>query len=140
MALIADSGAIVALYDRRDPHHRTMTQAFQENRAPALLPVLTLPEIDFLLGRGIGAAAQAAFLNDLRAGAYTRVALVDEDLEGAAELASTYGDLGIGLVDASVIAAAERLGVTRIATLDQRHFRSIRPRGGKPFTLVPWDE
>jgi hypothetical protein len=34
--------------------------------------------------------------------------------------------LGLGTVDASVIAVAERLGVTIIATLDRRYFSVVR--------------
>jgi hypothetical protein len=36
------------------------------------------------------------------------------------ELVETYEDLGLGTVDASVIAVAERHGATIIATLDRR--------------------
>jgi predicted nucleic acid-binding protein len=48
-----------------------------------------------------------------------------------------YADLPLGLVDASVIAVAERLGADAIATLDRRHFSVVRPRGIEAFTLLP---
>ena len=41
------------------------------------------------------------------------------------------------MVDASVVALAERRGLEVIATLDQRHFRAVRPRHVPAFTLVP---
>jgi predicted nucleic acid-binding protein len=41
------------------------------------------------------------------------------------------------MVDASVVALAERRGLDVIATLDQRHFRAVRPRHVAAFTLVP---
>lgn len=53
------------------------------------------------------------------------------------ELIDTYHDLGLGLVDASVVAVAERLGITQIATLDHRHFRVVRPRHIDAFELLP---
>ena len=57
-----------------------------------------------------------------------------------AEIASESADAGLGLVDASLIALAERLETERIATLDERHFRTVRPRTrGASFVLLPAD-
>lgn len=49
----------------------------------------------------------------------------------------TYADLGLGLVDASVIAIAERLKVTTIATLNHRDFTVVRPAHCEAFELLP---
>lgn len=38
---------------------------------------------------------------------------------------------------ASVVAVAERLGLTEIATIDRRHFSVVRPRHIDAFTLLP---
>lgn len=54
-----------------------------------------------------------------------------------AELVTEYADLGLGTTDASVIAIAERLGVSEVATLDHRHFTVVRPRHTRAFTLLP---
>lgn len=54
-----------------------------------------------------------------------------------AQLVVVYRDLPLGAVDASVVAAAERLGATDVATLDRRHFGVVRPRHVDPFTLLP---
>jgi predicted nucleic acid-binding protein len=48
-----------------------------------------------------------------------------------------YVDLPLGMADASVVAAAERLGATEIATLDQHHFSVVRPRHVESLALVP---
>jgi predicted nucleic acid-binding protein len=40
-------------------------------------------------------------------------------------------------VDASIVAAAERLDITEIATLDRRHFAIVRPHDAEAFTLLP---
>ena len=46
----------------------------------------------------------------------------------------------IGLADGSLLALAARLETTRIATLDERHFRAVRPLAGEAaFTLLPAD-
>jgi len=59
------------------------------------------------------------------------------DFERIAELVTTYRDLPLGTVDAAVVAAAERLEVSQIATLDRRHFSVVRPRHIEAFELVP---
>jgi len=59
------------------------------------------------------------------------------DLERTAELVGQYRDLPLGTVDASVVAAAERLDIHTIATLDRRHFGVVRPRHVEAFELVP---
>jgi predicted nucleic acid-binding protein len=37
------------------------------------------------------------------------------------------------------MATAERLGIRRILTVDERHFRVVRSADGKPFQLLPAD-
>ena len=54
-----------------------------------------------------------------------------------AGLVDTYADFPLGTTDASVIAVAERLGVTDVATLDHRHFDAVRPRHADSFILLP---
>ena len=55
------------------------------------------------------------------------------------EVAERYGDLGLGLTDATLVALAARLGTDRIATFDERHFRTVRTLGGGSFILLPMD-
>jgi hypothetical protein len=65
----------------------------------------------------------------LIAGGELEVAGLDrEDWQRIAELVTTYASLRLGGTDASVITLAERLGTTRIATLNHRHFAVVRPR------------
>jgi predicted nucleic acid-binding protein len=55
--------------------------------------------------------------------------------------AQRYESIGLGLTDASLIALAAQLDTQRIATLDERHFRAVRPHGdgATGFTLLPVD-
>ena len=49
--------------------------------------------------------------------------------------------LEVGLADASLVALAAHIGSTRVATLDEAHFRQLEPLGGaKAFTLLPADD
>jgi uncharacterized protein len=54
-----------------------------------------------------------------------------------AELVDTYGGLPLGTTDASVVAVAERLKLTDVATLDRRHFTVVRPSHVNSLTLLP---
>jgi predicted nucleic acid-binding protein len=52
-------------------------------------------------------------------------------------LVAIYQDLPLGTADASVVACAERLGITEVATVDFRHFTVARPIHTAAFTLLP---
>ena len=90
-----------------------------------------------MLNRELGPAAEATFVRGVAQGDFELVHLTTADLVRVAELIEQYDDLPLGTTDASVIAVAERLNVTEIATLDRRHFTVVRPRHVTAFTLVP---
>jgi hypothetical protein len=94
-----------------------------------------LPEIDYLLGRHVSERARRLFGDDLAAGAFRVEWGEPADLERAAELDRRYAKLRLGVVDAVVMAVAERLGADAIATLDRRHFGAVTLRGSP--RLVP---
>ena len=62
MAIVADSGALYALYDKRDRNHRAVREALQAEDGPILIPAALLSEIDYLLRVRIGFAAEHASL------------------------------------------------------------------------------
>jgi hypothetical protein len=47
-----------------------------------------------------------------------------------------FAGLRLGMVDASVVALAELLGVYPLATRDVRHFAAVRLASGRTFDLV----
>lgn len=77
------------------------------------------------------------FVEDIARGAYRLEHLTTDDLIRVAELEATYSDLDLGMVDASVITVCEKLGEKKVATLDQRHFRAVRPRHCDYLQLLP---
>jgi predicted nucleic acid-binding protein len=101
------------------------------------LPAPILTEVCYLLERERGAAVEAAFLRSVRDEIFTLVAITREDLDRMAELVETYSSLPLGAADASVIAVAERLKLTEVATLDRRHFTVVRPNHVNALTLLP---
>ena len=87
----------------------------------------------------LGIRAELDFIDDIRDGAFTLEPCLPEDLARCAALIEMYRDLDLGLADACVIACAERLGILRILTVDERHFRGVRTARGKPLVLLPAD-
>jgi uncharacterized protein len=77
------------------------------------------------------------FLGDLAAGTFAIEPVPAGDWLRIAELVATYRDLPLGTVDASIVATAERLAISDIATVDRRHFGVVRPAHADGFTLHP---
>lgn len=99
--------------------------------------MLVITEVAYLLATRLGWEAEARFLGDLASGALVLEPVHPADPLRMVELVAQYHDLPLGSVDASVVAAAERLGVTEIATVDRRHFSVVRPRHASAFDIQP---
>ena len=82
-------------------------------------------------------AVEAAFLEALARGELIVEATTAQDFARMADLVRQYADFPLGTADASVIAVAERLGATHVATIDHRHFRAVRPAHCAAFELLP---
>lgn len=135
--IVVDAGVLYAGADQDDRHHRACAELLDTHPGPLLVPVPVIAEAAWLIEARLGPGSEAAFLRSLSAGELSRVDLVDVDWDRAVELIETYHDLGLGVVDASVIAVAERLGVHTLATTNRRDFAVVRPRHGDAFELVP---
>jgi predicted nucleic acid-binding protein len=127
--IVADTGAIVALIDADDDLHETFRGVFDSDRDAWLLPWAILPEVDYLLSKYVGSAAEEAFVYDIAQGLYRIEWGNEADLRRAHELARRYRDLSLGLVDAVVMAVAERKNAEAIATTDERDFGAVEIRG-----------
>lgn len=131
--IIADTGAILALIDADDRSHPVLRELWERDPGAWILPWAILPEVDHLLGRHLGAEVQLAFLADLVERRWTVEWGDVTVLARARELSDQYRDLRMGMVDAVVMAMAERPGVRAIATLDERHFGAVRLKGEPPL-------
>jgi len=133
---MVDAGPLYAYVDRDDRHHHDCLELLATHPGPLLVPTLVITEVAYLVGTRLGAEAEVRFLGDFAAGNLIAEPVDPADWLRIAELVARYRDLPLGTVDASVCAAAERLGVGEIATLDRRHFTVVRPISGE-FTLLP---
>jgi predicted nucleic acid-binding protein len=106
-------------------------------RGPLVVPELVVTEVAYLLADRIGPHAELQFGRSVARGELIVEPIRQEDWVRVVDLAERYLDLPLGLVDAAVVAVAERLGATTIATLDRAHFGVVRPRHAAAFRLVP---
>jgi uncharacterized protein len=137
--IVLDTGPLVALVDADDDaHHKTRAWFKSAQSERLFIPGPVLGEAWYLVGNACGPAVEAQFLADLAHGAYGEIVVPGaEELRRAGDLVIQYADLPLGGTDACVIALAERLGATSVATLDRRHFTVVRPRHISALTLLP---
>jgi predicted nucleic acid-binding protein len=132
-ALICDTGALLDYLVESAPDHRLFRSAIDRART-RYVPGLVLAELDYFLRDE--RRAMVLFMRDLARGAFTYAPPTLDQLSRAMEIDRRYSDLGLGLVDGSVVALAESLGLRRLATRDVRHFAAVRLRDGSPLELV----
>jgi predicted nucleic acid-binding protein len=134
---LLDAGPLYAYVDADDGHHAASLELLETHPGPLVVPMLVITEVTYLLATRLGVEPEVRFLGDLAAGAFSIDPVPAGDWLRIAELVATYRDLRLGTVDASVVAASERLDVTEVATIDRRHFEVVRPRHVDAFTLLP---
>jgi len=134
--LVVDAGPLFAAADRTDRDHERCLALLHES-GPLRVPVLTIAAVTHLMASRLHGDVELRFLAELALGNLSVEPVHPSDWLRIAQLVEQYADLPLGTVDASVVAAAERLGATTIATLDRRHFSVVRPRHVESFELLP---
>jgi uncharacterized protein len=136
--ILADSGALVAVFNPADAAHAACFDALGSLNAQLITTLPVLTETFCHLGP---ASRGSANLRDLVARREMDVwDLGYPDLMRAFELMEVFADHPMDLADASLIAAAEALGIMQIFTLDRRGFGTYRIRRGHryyPVEILP---
>jgi predicted nucleic acid-binding protein len=134
------TSGLVAAANAKEPDHRVCLDVILANRGRLVLSPFAMAEVDYLIQNTLGVRAEITFLRDVDAGRYTLATFDERDMSQALAVVEQYEDLGIGVADASVAVLAARYRTTRLLTLDEQHFRAMRPLGGGTFTLLPADQ
>ena len=137
MTLLVDTNVWIAAHDEHDPDHERCAAVLRQHANELAAPVTVVTETAWFLEDRHGPAAEASFLRLITTGVLDPIDLTAIDWERCVELIDTYLDLGLGVVDASIVAVAERLGLTTIATMNTRDFRVVRPAHIDTFELLP---
>lgn len=120
--LLCDSGPLIASFDRGDRHHAACVRLLSEWPGQLLIPEPVLGETCNFLRNHVrnGPALEVQFLEAVTRGGpdYMVVASTEDDRRRAAELVRQLVAAPLGYVDATVIALAERLSVSDVATVD----------------------
>lgn len=135
--VLVDTGPLVAAANRNDTHHRASTEALAAASPPRLVPGMVIAEVGYLLARDAGSSVEAEFVRSFKTGFLEVASLTAGDLARAADLVEQYADLSLGTTDACIVALAERLNITELVTLDQRHFNVARPNHVNALKLTP---
>lgn len=137
MALILDTGPLYASLDRRDAAHAACRRLIESADEPLIIPAPVLVEVDYWVHTRLHAGVFIALLDDILVGAYLVEDVKPQDYGRVCELCDRYADADIGYVDAAVLAVVERLNEPKLATLDHRHFGTMRPRHVDALRLLP---
>ncbi len=137
MTLLVDSNIWIAAQDRQNRDHGACSALLLEyaGRLAATVPVII--ETAWFIEDRHGPARESEFLRLVTSGVVQAIDLTLEDWARCVELIDTYTTLRLGAVDASVVAVAERLKLTDIATMNGRDFYAVRPKHCSAFKLLP---
>ena len=133
--VLVDAGPLVAILDRGDGHHAKAVATLREIQAPMLTVWPAFTEAMYFLSdswRG-----QAGLWELVTSGTLSLAALDGDDVSRMAALMGKYRDLPMDLADAALVRVAEREDLTRIFTLDRRHFSVYRPGRRRRFSILP---
>jgi uncharacterized protein len=137
--ILLDTSGLLAAIDSSQRDHAAAARALRAAEPPLLLSPFVLAELDYLLATRVGAHAEQALLEEVADGAYQLEPFGRDDVAAALEIVRRYGDIEIGLADASIVVLAQRHDTTAVLTLDERHFRAFRGPRDQPFEVLPAD-
>jgi predicted nucleic acid-binding protein len=141
-AIIVDTSAVLASLDEAYPEHEAIAQILATADGPLVISPMVAAESDYMLHSRLGAAAARQFAADVAAEAYELPEWTAADHAAALEVINQNSDDSnyIGITDAANVVLADRYRTTHLLTLDQRHFRRLRPLwGAGHFTVLPYD-
>ncbi len=125
--------------DRHDTNHELVDTWIRGQEDELVTTLLIVAELDYLVTRHGNADAARSMREHLERGAYL-VEWWPEAMQATIDVANRYASMDLGLSDASLVVLAAHLQTTTIATLDERHFRALKPLSGSDaFTLLPAD-
>jgi uncharacterized protein len=136
--VLADTGPIVAILNRRDQYHRACVEALHDMPGPLFTcwPVIT--EAAWLLGQGVhGPEHLQKLIDSIDSGFLALLPLVSEDVAPIGSILKKYRDLRPQLADAALVHLAARDGLDTVFTLDHRDFSVYRLPKGRAFQVLP---
>ncbi|MGH7882806.1 MAG: type II toxin-antitoxin system VapC family toxin [Candidatus Dormibacteraceae bacterium] len=135
--ILLDSSALLAFLDVDQQDHEVVSKTLRDYEGIGILSSFILAELDYMILTRVGQAAELAFLKEVSRGAYRLESFSEHDVKQAQEVIQKYGDLELGLADASLLVLADRHRTTDILTLDRRHFGVVSTPAGRHLNILP---
>ena len=132
---LTDAGPLIAIIDADEPDHEACLDALDRVALPLVTTWPAFTEAMYLLG--FSWQGQSALWEMLEMESIRLATLDHQDAQRMKALMHKYRDLPMDLADAGLVRVAEREKLSRIFTLDRRHFRVYRPAGVGRFMLLP---
>lgn len=135
--ILLDTSYIYAVFDTQEPKHTAAYKFAQHNRLPLVMPDVVLVEAAFFFRRAGGVPAVVGFLDRLMKAGIQFEPVTLDDLARIRNIMHTYADAKLDITDCCIMALAERLHITRVATFDRRDFAIFRPTHCDTLELLP---
>ena len=134
--ILTDTGPIVALIDTNEAQHEPCRLVLPRFKPPMVMPWPCYVEAMYLLRRELGYPGQKALWRLRSSGQLVLHESLPAETDRMEVLMDQYRDLPMDLADASLVAAAEALGLRQVFTLD-RHFYAYRLADGTALEVFP---
>jgi hypothetical protein len=134
---LIDTSFFFAPLDAGDRNHEAADHLARTNPEERIMLSSVLPEATYLISTRLGYSTAIRFVRSLAVARLRYEWVLQSDLMRVAEIMETYADARLDLVDCTLMAAAERLNISRIWTFDRRDFGMVKPRHMSYFTLLP---
>jgi predicted nucleic acid-binding protein len=133
--ILIDTGPIVAFFDKDDRYHTLCIEILKEIREPLVTTWPVLTECFYLVN--FSWEVQDSLWLFIQRGGIEIYPLEKELLNRCRELMKQYRDLPMDLADATLVALADVLEISKIFTLDHKDFSIYRFKQKKRFMLIP---
>jgi len=138
MTAILDTSFLMATVDIKDENYGRVLDIIINLKEVLVLPTTVLPEVCHLFTSRLGHPTTKQVLTELVNSNVIIEGINKTDLKKVAEILTQYADSDLDFVDATIVAIAERMNITKILTLDKHIFSIINPQHCTDFEILPY--
>lgn len=137
MRIIADTGILVALLDRRDQHHQWANVIAKQYKAPFYTCEAVIAEAAHLLSGKVGALGVIRLIDFLESELVKIDFRIENHTSRIAALLQRYENVPMDYADACIVVMAEQEKYREhiILTVDDNDFRIYRRNGREALTI-----
>ncbi|MGQ0540782.1 MAG: type II toxin-antitoxin system VapC family toxin [Blastocatellia bacterium] len=136
MSYLTDTGFWYVSIDSSDEHYSRVASVAGQIRKQVIFPIPVITETAYLILKNRGVDSLAVFAESLSSSLFALETPIAADYARTAVILRKYNDANIDFVDACIFAMAERLNITKILTVDRRHFSVFKPEHCESFDIL----